>query len=140
MKTSITLLLAMLALAAHGAEAAVRYECSAVRGKCPAPPAPPAPPTPPTPPAPPTAPAPPFGGHAAPELPAPPALPAPSAPPAPPVPDLPAIPPALHAACAGKRDGSSLSMTLRPGETMAGVCEREDGRMVFHLRSYALED
>lgn len=132
MKTSSPLfLLAMLALGAHGAEAAVRYECSAVRGPCPAPPAPPAPPTPPAPPAPPVA------GHSAPLPPAPPAAPAPAAPPAP---DLPEIPASVHAACAGKRDGSRLSMTLRPGETMAGVCEREDDNMVFHLRSYTRED
>lgn len=45
----------------------------------------------------------------------------------------------MHEACADKNDGSRLSMTLRPGDTMAGVCEREDGRMVFQLRSYRLD-
>ena len=123
-KTIPPILLAMLALGATTAEAAIHIECAAVRGKCPAPPAPPAPPQPPAPPA----------GHAIP------AIPAPPAPPAPPRLVLPAVPDAMHAACTGKNDGSRLSMTLRPGETMAGVCEREDGRMVFQLRSYRRED
>ncbi|MGF6180790.1 hypothetical protein ABIB42_001797 [Massilia sp. UYP32] len=65
---------------------------------------------------------------------------APIAPVAPAALILPAIPDAMHEACADKNDGSRLSMTLRPGETMAGVCEREDGRMVFQLRSYRLDD
>lgn len=132
MKTTIPLiLLAMLALGATTAEAAVHYECTAARGKCPKPPAPPAPPAPPQPPAPPAI------GHVPPVAPM---LPAPPAPPAPPEVDLPEIPASMHAACAGKNDGSKLSMTLRPGESMAGVCEREDGRMVFHLRRYSKED
>lgn len=128
MKNTVPLILiAMLALGANAAEAAIHIECTAVRGKCPAPPAPPAPPQPPAPPAPPA-------GHAVPALPALPAPPAPAAL------ILPAIPDAMHEACADKNDGSRLSMTLRPGETMAGVCEREDGRMVFQLRSYRLDD
>ena len=68
---------------------------------------------------------------------APPAMPAIPAPPAPPAPPpLPEIPAEAHAACAGKADGSKLSFTPAPGETMQGVCKRVDGRMVFRLRSY----
>ena len=67
--------------------------------------------------------------------PAPPASPvAPPAPPAPP--PLPEIPAEAHTACAGKASGSQLSFTPGPGETMNGLCERVDGRMVFQLRSY----
>lgn len=132
MKTTFPLiLLAMLALGATTAEAAVHIECTAARGTCPKPPAPPAPPAPPQPPAPPPI------GHVAPVTPV---LPAPPAPPAPPALDLPEIPASMHAACAGKNDGSRLSMTLRPGESMGGVCEREGDRMVFHLRRYSRED
>jgi hypothetical protein len=36
--------------------------------------------------------------------------------------------------------GSTLSWTLGPGETMRGLCERVDGRMVFQLRSYRKAD
>ena len=64
-------------------------------------------------------------------------MPAPPAPPAPP--PLPEIPAAAHAACAGKPNGSPLTWTLGPGETMRGRCERVDGRMVFQLRSYHRE-
>ena len=64
-------------------------------------------------------------------MPAIPALPAPPAPP-----PLPEIPAEAHAACAGKADGSKLSFTPAPGETMHGLCKRVDGRMVFKLRSY----
>ena len=61
----------------------------------------------------------------------------PAPPPAPPAPPpLPEIPAAAHAACAGKANGSKLSFTPGPGETMSGLCERVDGRMVFQLRSY----
>lgn len=134
MKTIVPLiLLAMLASGANAAEPAVHYECHVARGKCPKPPVPPVPPAPPQPPAPPASP---IAGHAAPVAPA---IPAPPAPPPPPDIDLPEIPEAMHKACAGKRDGSQLSMTLRPGETMGGVCEREDGKMVFHLRRYSRE-
>lgn len=88
------------------------------------------PPTPPAPPAPPTAPLPPV-----PAIPAMPAdIPAPPAPPAPP--PLPDIPAEAHAACASKTSGSTLRFTPGPGETMSGLCERVDGRMVFQLRSY----
>jgi hypothetical protein len=53
---------------------------------------------------------------------------------------LPEIPAEAHAACAAKADGSTLTWTLAPGETMRGVCERVDGRMVFQLRSYHRKD
>jgi hypothetical protein len=36
--------------------------------------------------------------------------------------------------------GSTLTWTIRKGETMTGVCEREDGKMVFQLRRYDLDD
>ncbi len=62
-------------------------------------------------------------------------MPAPAAPPPAP-PPLPAIPAEAHAACAGKANGSKLTFTPAPGETMHGVCKRVDGRMVFQLRSY----
>ena len=133
-----TICLAALLLAAGASEAAVQIDCKPGKsGRCPAPPAPPAPPTPPAPPAPP---APRFDADAAhatmpPLPPAPPALPAPPAPP-----PLPEIPAAAHAACAGKPDGSTLSWTIGPGETMRGLCERVGGRMVFQLRSYQKAD
>ena len=94
------------------AHAAVHLECDAERGKCPKPPAPPAPP----------------------------AHPVPPAPPAPPAIDMPELPTSVQAACAGKEDGSRLTMTPRPGETIGGVCEREGDRMVFQLRSYHRAD
>jgi hypothetical protein len=53
---------------------------------------------------------------------------------------LPEVPAEAHAACAGKTDGSALAWTLAPGETMRGLCERVDGRMVFQLRSYHRND
>lgn len=123
--------LVALLLAAGGSEAAVRIDCTPAKsGSCVPPPAPPAPPAPPSPPVDREdahAPVPPVP----PSPPAPPAIPAPPAPP-----PLPAIPAAAHAACAGKADGSRLTWTPGPGETMRGLCERVDGRMVFQLRSY----
>lgn len=119
----LTSLALALTLGAGVAQAAVCYECNALRGKCPAPPVPPVPPAPPAPP-----PAP--DGHV---MPAP---PVPPAPPAPPALELPEIPAAAHAACAGKKDGARLTLTPRPGETIGGVCEQDGGKMVFHLRSY----
>jgi hypothetical protein len=121
-----------LLLAAGSSQAAVRIDCKPAKsGACIPPPAPPAPPAPPTPPAPP--------GDL--DMPAPPAAPAPPAIPAPPPPPpLPEVPEAAHAACAGKPNGSKLTWTLGPGETMRGLCEREDGRMVFQLRSYRKDD
>jgi hypothetical protein len=53
---------------------------------------------------------------------------------------LPEVPAEAHAACAGKANGSTLTWTLAPGETMRGQCERVDGRMVFQLRSYHRKD
>ena len=73
-------------------------------------------------------------------MPAPPAPPAVPAPPPPPAIELPDIPEAAHAACADKADGSRLTWVIQRGETMTGVCEREQGKMVFHLRGYHLED
>lgn len=138
-KTLALILAALLGAAALPSEAAVHYECSAKRGKCPPPPVPPVPPQPPAPPAPPAAPMSPDG-VAMPAPPAPPAPPAIPAPPAPPAIELPDIPQAAHAACAGKPDGARLTWVIKRGETMGGVCEREQGKMVFHLRSYHLED
>lgn len=115
-----TLILAMTALlgAAGTVQAETRIDCKpADSGPCAPPPVPPMPPVPPAPPAPP----------------APPSLPA-IAPPA--LPALPDVPEKAHAACAGKADGSSVSVTLGPGETMRGLCERVGGAMVFQLRSY----
>lgn len=77
----------------------------------------------------PVAPLPPLPQPAA--TPAVPPLPAPPPPPA-----LPDIPEKAHAACAGKANGSSVTVPLGPGETMRGLCERVGGRMVFQLRSY----
>ena len=53
-----------------------------------------------------------------------------------PPPPLPEIPTEAHAACASKANGSKLTFTPAPGETMQGVCKRVDGRMAFQLRSY----
>jgi hypothetical protein len=36
--------------------------------------------------------------------------------------------------------GTSLIYTIKKGETMVGVCERENGKLVFQLRHYDLED
>jgi hypothetical protein len=46
------------------------------------------------------------------------------------------VPAKAHAACTGKADGSVVTVTLGPGETMRGLCERVDGQTVFQLRSY----
>jgi hypothetical protein len=69
-----------------------------------------------------------------PPVPAVPPIPAIPAPPAPPA--LPTVPEKAHAACAGKADGSPVTVTLGPGETMRGLCERVGGKTVFQLRSY----
>jgi hypothetical protein len=63
-------------------------------------------------------------------------------PPAPPpaLPAIPDVPAAAHAACASKSPGSTLAWTLRQGETMTGVCVKDDGRMVFSLRDYERKD
>jgi hypothetical protein len=73
--------------------------------------------------------------------PPPPVPPVPPAPPAaPPAPAIPDVPAAAHAACAGKRAGTSITYVIGKGESMSGTCESEAGKMVFILRSYALED
>jgi hypothetical protein len=119
------LILACLLLAAGGSEAAVRNDAKPAKNSpCALPPVPPAPPAPPAD----------LDMPAPPAPPSPPAPPAIAAPPAPP--PLPAIPAEAHAACSGKANGSVLSWTIGPGETMRGRCERVDGRMVFQLRSY----
>lgn len=125
-------ILVALLLAAGSSQAAVRIDCKPAKsGGCIPPPAPPVPPAPPAPPAAPMAP----GDITPPAPPAPPAIPAP-----PPPPPLPEIPEAAHAACANKAKGSKLTWILGPGETMRGLCERVDGRMVFQLRSYRKDD
>jgi hypothetical protein len=93
----------------------IRVDIQCDDGDCPPPPAPPAPPGPPAPPAPPVP------------------------PPPPPLPPMPPVPKAAHAACADKAEGSTLTWTLRKGETMQGVCARHDGKMVFQLRHYELD-
>jgi hypothetical protein len=65
-----------------------------------------------------------------------PAVPPVPAPPAPP--RLPPVPAEAHAACANMPVGSALTWDLGAGEVMKGVCARRHGRMVFVLRSYAL--
>jgi len=131
MKRTIVASLAIsLLFGANLAQAAVHIECHAARGKCPQPPAPPVPPAPPAPPALPPGPA----GEAMPVPPAPPA------PPPPPAIDMPEMPASAQTACAGKKDGSKVTLTLRPGETMGGVCKQEGGRMAFQLRSYHRAD
>jgi len=110
-------LLATLAPAQGAEHVGVRIHCTGDGGKCPPPLVLPAPPVPPAPPAPPAIP------H----------------PPQPPQPRIPAIPAAAHAACAGKAPGSALAWQLDEGEVMRGSCARRDGKMVFRLRSYALE-
>lgn len=128
MKTVISLLLAVLlvpAAQASAAQTSVQIECNTPRGACPPPPpAPPAPPVPPVPPAP--------------GMPPPPPIPAPPPPPPPPQVAMPEIPASAHAACAQKTDGARLTLRLGPNETMSGVCERENGKMVFQLRNYRL--
>ena len=127
----LILLALTVAAGAHAGET-VRIDCKPAHGgPCAPPPAPPAPPLPPTPPLPP------LPAIAA--LPSPPAIPALPAPPPPP-PALPDVPSEAHAACASKSPGSKLTLRLGPNETMGGVCERSGGKMVFHLRSYRLND
>lgn len=111
MKTIALLMLSLLCSAAGATEPRTyHYSCTASSGKCPLPPIPPVPPTPPVPPM----------------------------PPAPP--PLPEIPAAAHAACAGKSAGTSITYVISKTEQMTGICEREDGKMLFALRSYTTED
>jgi hypothetical protein len=146
-KTVSIALLAALCAVAGASFATVHVECKQGHGKCvaPAPPAPPTPPAPPALPAPPAPPAVPLGSEEVPAV-APPAMPAMAAMPAPPAipappppPKLPEVPAGAHAACAGKAVGSEVTYTIRQGEYMRGVCEREDGKMVFQLRLYHLD-
>jgi hypothetical protein len=139
MKKNLPFLLCALLFAVAGSSfAAVHVECHQAKGKCvpPTPPTPPAPPVPPAPPAPP----PPGPDGATIAMPAPPAIPPLPALPAPAPPKIPDVPVGAHAACASKAEGSSVTWTIRKGETMTGVCEREDGKMVFQLRRYDLDD
>jgi hypothetical protein len=156
MKTTAAILLFALLSGAAGAALAdvhVYVNCKAADGNCPPPPTPPKPPRPPAPPTPPAPPAPPMPGDAlaaspadaampaTPAIPAPPAPPAPPTPPAPPSPPkLPPVPESAHADCATKKPGTRLSFTLKPGETMTGVCRKQGGRMVFSLREYELHE
>ena len=143
-KNKATAAIALLGMLAGSAQADVHvhYKCeSTVKGKCPAPPAPPVPPVPPAPPAPPELPNDGVAGvapPAPPSMPAMPTIPAPPPPPAPP--PLPEIPEAAHAACAGKAVGTRIKHVLRQGETMTGVCVRDQGKTVFDLREYRLHD
>ncbi|QOY96838.1 hypothetical protein IM543_17460 [Massilia sp. UMI-21] len=144
LKNQAIVAIALLGLVAGSAQAGVhvRYQCdSTVKGKCPPPPVPPVPPMPPTPPAPPAPPGDDLARLAPPAPPAMPAMPTIAAPPAPPEPPaMPEVPAAAHAACAGKAAGTRLTHVLRKGETMRGVCEREDGKSVFQLREYRIHD
>jgi hypothetical protein len=156
MKTSAAILMFGLLSSAAGASLAdvhVYVNCDAADAKCPRPPKPPKPPRPPAPPAPPVPPAPPApdaamayspADAAMPAMPAMPAIPVPPTPPAPPAPPpppkVPPVPDSAHADCASRKPGTRLTFTLRPGETMTGVCQKQDGRMVFSLREYQLTE
>lgn len=130
-------LFTLLCGAAGLSSATIHFECKdTAKGKCVAatPPAPPAPPA-----LPPLPSLPQLAGHdgmkvARPAPPAPPAFPAP-----PPAPVIPDVPEAAHAACAGKADGSRVTYVIKKGETMSGICESENGKMVFQLRTYHLD-
>jgi hypothetical protein len=149
MKTTAAILMFALLSGAAGAGLAdvhVYVNCKA-DGNCPPPPKPPKPPRPPAPPVPPAPPAPDDAMAYTPDaaaMPAPPAPPAPPSPPAvpapPPPPKVPPVPDSAHAECAAKTPGTRLTITLRAGETMTGVCQRHDGKMVFSLREYALHE
>lgn len=135
-------LFAMLCCVAGASSATVHIECNDGQAKCAPPPAPPAPPAPPSPPAPPAPPVPGPDGDLA-GIPAVPAVPgapgAPSIPAPPPPPKLPPVPAEAHAACTAKQPGSQMTWVIRDGETMTGVCQRENGKMVFSLRGYQLD-
>ena len=115
MKFASALIIAALCVA--GNAAAHPHHCGGANNKdCPVPPVPPVPPAPP---APPMAPMPP--------LPPPPLA-------------MPDAPQAAHAACVGKKAGSSMSFVLGKGKTMAGRCVNEGGKMVFEVEAYHSED
>jgi hypothetical protein len=150
MKTSAALLMFALLSSAAGASLAdvhVYVDCDARDAKCPPPPKPPRPPHPPAPPAPPSPDADMAASPADAAIPAPPVPPAPPAPPSaaaipapPPPPKVPPVPDSAHADCAAKKPGTRMTFTLRPGETMSGVCEKQDGKMRFSLRQYRLTE
>jgi hypothetical protein len=77
---------------------------------------------------------------AGPAMMAPPSLAAPSMPPNPAIPVAPAavtdVPESAHAACARRKNGSKMTVKLGPHETMAGVCQRESGKMRFRMRHH----
>jgi hypothetical protein len=147
-KTASLVLMTVLCAAAGASSATVDVTCNVKHGKCkaevPAPPAPPAPPAAPAPPAPPVPPSPPpdadngsFRIPPMPPIPRIPAIPAmPSVPAPPPPPKLPDVPAAAHATCAGKAEGTEVTYTIREGEWMRGVCERDGKQMAFMMRRY----
>ncbi len=139
-KTLPLILIALLcgSAAAGDNRGTIHIECKQTKGKCVLPSPPPPPPAPPEPPAPPAMPHMAHGVAIA--MPTPPALPPrPPMPEAPPPPELPEVPAGAHNACADKADGTPLTWVLGKDETMTGVCERENGKMVFQVRSYHRE-
>lgn len=140
-KTASLVLVAVLYATAGASSATVDVTCKVKHGKCKAePPAPPAPPSPPAPPQPPAPPPPPDGDNGSfrlPSLPALPHMPAlPAIPAPPPPPKVPDVPAEAHAACAGKAAGTEITYTMRPGQWMRGVCERDGKQMAFMMRRY----
>ena len=150
MKKTIALLSFALLSSAAGAclaDVHVYVNCDARDAKCLPPPKPPRPPLPPAPPAPPAPPVPGVDMDASPAdvaIPVPPTPPAPpspaSIPAPPPPPKVPAVPDSAHADCASKKPGTHMMFTLRPGESMSGVCVKRDGKMRFSLREYRLTE
>ena len=115
MKLASTLIFAALCAAGVASSAAAHpHHCNSSNNKdCPVPPVPPAPP-------------------AAPMAPLPPLPPPPLA--------MPDAPQAAHAACEGKKDGSSMRFVLGKGKTMAGRCVKEGGKLHFEVDAYHSED
>jgi len=151
MKTSIpAMLLALLACASAGAgaspdQATVVIKCSANGVNCAREPVPPKAPEAPV--LPPDRPGDArMDMMAAPTMMAPPSLAAPSMPPAPLMapassvapasPALAEIPASAHAACAGRKNGSKMTVKLGAKETMVGVCKKESGKIRFRMRQY----
>jgi len=149
MKTSIpAMLLALLACASAGAspdQATVVIKCSANGVNCAREPVPPKAPEAPV--LPPDRPGDArMDMMAAPTMMAPPSLAAPSMPPAPSMvppssvapasPALAEIPASAHAACAGRKNGSKMTVKLGAKETMVGVCKKESGKIRFRMRQY----
>jgi len=149
MKTSIpAMLLALLACASAGAspdQATVVIKCSANGVNCAREPVPPKAPEAPV--LPPDRPGDArMDMMAAPTMMAPPSLAAPSMPPAPLMapassvapasPALAEIPASAHAACAGRKNGSKMTVKLGAKETMVGVCKKESGKIRFRMRQH----